>query len=134
MTQDDVQRIEACQKELREQLLRLDAPVMVLEGDEEFCEIVGNEAAFLRLAIDSLDVARKRNQGFVVPLSGRGIPVQIAAMRFDPEPELTLEVKQSWPLRTVGSLLIFAIVVIFAIGVIVTWSWIMHQVAGWFRH
>ncbi len=87
MTSEEIRRVEDFQRELREQLQKLDEPAMVLEGDDEYCEIRGNEAAFIRLAIDSLDVARRRDQAVAPPLSGRDIPVQITALRFDPNPE-----------------------------------------------
>jgi hypothetical protein len=48
MTTEEIQRLESLQRELREHAQRLDEPKIALEGEDEYCEIRGNEAAFLR--------------------------------------------------------------------------------------
>jgi len=134
MTAEEITRVETFQRELREQLQRLDEPKMVLEGDDECCQILGNEAAFIRLAIDSLDVARRRDQAFIPPLSGRDIPVQIAALRFDPNPEPPVQLEQPWWGQTVMFAICGVIGIVFVAGLLSVLSWTQHTVAAWFHH
>jgi hypothetical protein len=134
MSSEEITRVENFQRDLREQLQRLNQPKMVLEGDDECCEIRGNEAAFIQLAIDSLDVARRRDQAFVPPLSGRDIPMQIAALRFDPNPEPPVQLEQPWW----GQIVVFAICgfigIVFIAGLLRVLSWTEHMITGWFHH
>jgi hypothetical protein len=130
MTTEEIQRLESLQRELREHAQRLDEPKIALEGEDEYCEIRGNEAAFLQLAVDCLDVARCRDQAFVPPLSGHNIPLQIVALRFDPNPEPPTQREQPWW----GQIVVFAICgfvgIVFVTGFLTVLAWIQHLVAG----
>ncbi len=134
MTAEEIVRVENFQRELREQLHRLDEPKMALGGDDEYCEILGNEAAFICLAIDSLDVARRRDQAFMPPLSGRDIPLQIAALRYDPNPEPPVQREQPWWGKTVGFSILAFVAIVFVAGLLSVLSWAQQVVIGLIHH
>ncbi len=124
MTQENVERVEDLQKQLREMLPQLDAPVITLKGYDEECWIVANAAGHLRLALDVLEASRGRDMDFETPL-GVGQPTcQVLGLKFDSEPELVEARNTPRYVQWIGFGLILGVIGIFGVGFIEVLLWL----------